>query len=305
MENPSMRVASSSEHLSPDNQHGVNPRPNSANENLDRGPWVAIRGTSFGRRSWGIETLDASAAIEDDPAIIYPSPHLSEDCVKSICEKYNSVVTALTQSPANGRETEDWSEICTRPDSNDLMWFCRGDTYDGPREPQYDDADYWDYWCYARPPSLPSADKTAVNEARWKDVEPLDECSLPEFEDHEFRRVAPNTPESAGPKSEGKPFGYLFQPHGATVWDFSETRPDISQGAYWTVVPVYKHPSPAVPGAGVRDVWPSGCHSPGSCTRHKQCMYVNCRYEGTDIKDAILSALSDRAGAEDRSTHEA
>lgn len=35
------------------------------------------------------------------------------------------------------------------------------------------------------------------------------------------------------------PFGYVFQPHGASEWDFSKTRPDISQGAYWTVVPVY------------------------------------------------------------------
>lgn len=48
-----------------------------------------------------------------------------------------------------------------------------------------------------------------------------------------------------GSREALKPFGYLSQPHGATKWDFSETRPDLSQGAFWTVVPVYTSPDPA------------------------------------------------------------
>lgn len=61
------------------------------------------------------------------------------------------------EAPALDPGTE-WQPIVTRPDSNDLMWFCRGDTFDGPREPEYDDVDRWDYWCLALPPQLPDDD---------------------------------------------------------------------------------------------------------------------------------------------------
>lgn len=37
--------------------------------------------------------------------------------------------------------------------------------------------------------------------------------------------------------------------------------------------------------AGTSDLyaWPVGCHDPNSCHRNKQCMYIKCRHEGTDI----------------------
>ena len=31
------------------------------------------------------------------------------------------------------------------------------------------------------------------------------------------------------------------------------------------------------------NVWPSGCIHPGSCSRHGQCMYLNCQWEGQKI----------------------
>lgn len=37
--------------------------------------------------------------------------------------------------------------------------------------------------------------------------------------------------------------------------------------------------------------WPAGCHSPNSCNRHQRCMYVNCKFENTDIREAIAAAL--------------
>lgn len=37
--------------------------------------------------------------------------------------------------------------------------------------------------------------------------------------------------------------------------------------------------------------WPVGCHSPNSCQRHGQCMYVQCRHQGKDVKAAIDEML--------------
>lgn len=51
----------------------------------------------------------------------------------------------------------EWQSIHTAPDSDDLLWFCRGDTFEGPRKHWFDDADYWDWWCYTKPPSLPTS----------------------------------------------------------------------------------------------------------------------------------------------------
>lgn len=48
-----------------------------------------------------------------------------------------------------------WEPISTVPDRDDLLWFCRGNTYAGPVVPCGDEADYWDWWCYANPPPLP------------------------------------------------------------------------------------------------------------------------------------------------------
>jgi len=53
------------------------------------------------------------------------------------------------------KRTETWEPISTRPDTDDLMWFCRGNVTDGPRPSAYDDADHWDFWCYAVAPPLP------------------------------------------------------------------------------------------------------------------------------------------------------
>jgi|SRR5882757_2213496 len=51
---------------------------------------------------------------------------------------------------------DEWQSMFTVPDCDDELWFCRGDTFEGPRPPRMDDVDYWDWWCYAEPPILPS-----------------------------------------------------------------------------------------------------------------------------------------------------
>lgn len=38
--------------------------------------------------------------------------------------------------------------------------------------------------------------------------------------------------------------------------------------------------------------WPSGCVKPNSCSRHKQCMYANCKNEGRDIRSEVEAALA-------------
>lgn len=55
-------------------------------------------------------------------------------------------------------EAPDWEPISTLDMSDDLIWLCRGDTVEGPRPPQVDDYDYWDWWCYAESPPLPGPD---------------------------------------------------------------------------------------------------------------------------------------------------
>ena len=40
--------------------------------------------------------------------------------------------------------------------------------------------------------------------------------------------------------------------------------------------------------------WPNGCHDPDSCSRHKRCMYVQCRNLNRDIKDEIGEAVAEQ-----------
>ncbi len=244
-ENPSMRVASSSEHLSPDNQQGV--RADWREELLSN---LEKRGLRYrgGIDVWRVvvDFFDSSPALAQSPANRGETALSMRDMLRSVCKAGGDLG-------------------CSCADQN-YQWF--------------------------------------GGHCRHLMVETV----------RQFLASAPNTPESAGTKSEGKPFGYLFQPHGATVWDFSETRPDISQGAYWTVVPVYKHPSPAFPGAGVREmvagIIASTClgHAFDSLYADKREWLddrgkrhdVNVPYKADVLEaaDAILSALSDRAGAE-------
>lgn len=62
---------------------------------------------------------------------------------------------AESRASAASEQVEKWEDISTLPDSNDLVWLCNGNTFEGPREPQLDDCDYWTHWCYAKPPALP------------------------------------------------------------------------------------------------------------------------------------------------------
>lgn len=40
--------------------------------------------------------------------------------------------------------------------------------------------------------------------------------------------------------------------------------------------------------------WPAGCVKPNSCSRHKQCMYANCKNEGRDIRSEVEASLASR-----------
>ena len=45
-----------------------------------------------------------------------------------------------------------------------------------------------------------------------------------------------------------------------------------------------------------RSAWPRHCRSPSSCTRHGACMYMNCRHEGRDIRQAIANHAAAKDG---------
>lgn len=66
-------------------------------------------------------------------------------------------MSLLLDRLAAALEAQEWQPIHTRPECDDLMWFCRGDTVDGPRIMKLDDADYWDWWCYCESPPLPAS----------------------------------------------------------------------------------------------------------------------------------------------------
>jgi hypothetical protein len=58
----------------------------------------------------------------------------------------------------SGMMANVWQDMSTFPsDSDDLMWLCKGNSIDGPRAPQIDDPDIYDWWCSAEPPALPTA----------------------------------------------------------------------------------------------------------------------------------------------------
>lgn len=46
--------------------------------------------------------------------------------------------------------------------------------------------------------------------------------------------------------------------------------------------------------------WPSGCHDPDSCARHRRCMYIQCEHKGRDISAQIDAATSALLGREQR-----
>lgn len=63
-----------------------------------------------------------------------------------------------TDSPKGGSEARvsPWRPIVELPISDDLFWFARGDTVDGPRAPQAGgyDADEWDWFAPAEAPAF-------------------------------------------------------------------------------------------------------------------------------------------------------
>ena len=43
-------------------------------------------------------------------------------------------------------------------------------------------------------------------------------------------------------------------------------------------------------------LWPNGCRAPGSCSRHRSCMYTVCKHNQRDISGEVDFALQTRAG---------
>jgi hypothetical protein len=73
----------------------------------------------------------------------------------------------LALSDPHGHGQQQWQDMSTfSSDHDDLVWLCKGDFVDGPRAPQIDDPDVYEWWCLAESPPLPrsaiKADKGAV-----------------------------------------------------------------------------------------------------------------------------------------------
>lgn len=60
-------------------------------------------------------------------------------------------------------------------------------------------------------------------------------------------------------------------------------------------ISTFPEDAPVAPGARnvlapERNDWPSGCHDPDSCARHRACMHAQCPRCGTDIRAAVEAA---------------
>lgn len=92
---------------------------------------------------------------------------LTAEMARRIVDKAFELLTAeecrALEARASGavvcRVADEWQPMNTVPECDDELWFCRGDTFEGPRAPRMDDVDYWDWWCYAVPPPLPAPPK--------------------------------------------------------------------------------------------------------------------------------------------------
>ncbi len=102
----------------------------------------------------------APLRIRPDGSVVEIKP-----CTTTIKTVAIACAEALAALPGlTGGWRNAWQPIHTIPDCDDLLWLCRGDTFEGPRAPQLDDADYWDWWCYAKPPSLPKSAQPPTEE---------------------------------------------------------------------------------------------------------------------------------------------
>lgn len=105
-------------------------------------PLSAPPGSPAARFHWLMDQLQALVGDAE-----------TQVCARSPEAIFVERISALKAELAGMRQ--EWEPIATIPECDDLMWFCRGDAYEGPREMHGDEADYFDWWCYAKPPSLP------------------------------------------------------------------------------------------------------------------------------------------------------
>lgn len=114
----------------------------------------AMRKSGAGSQMEAEELADAAIAVITADDLASPAP----------------VGEAVANEPC-----APWQEIALLPESDDLFWFLRGDTVDGPRTPQFGgyDHDEWDYFAPAEAPPTtppraePPADAQAVDARQW------------------------------------------------------------------------------------------------------------------------------------------
>jgi hypothetical protein len=69
---------------------------------------------------------------------------------------------------ADDKPALPWRPINECPDSDDLYWFLRRDVIDGPRTPESDDIDYWDWFAPCEAPSTTPQPASVVSEDKAK-----------------------------------------------------------------------------------------------------------------------------------------
>jgi len=98
--------------------------------------------------SWVVEATGAAADAQNQCAMQ----------IMEAIERWSNRLNLGDTSPKGGSDSSDapWRPISELPISDDLFWFARGDTIDGPRVPQAGgyDADEWNWFAPAEAPGF-------------------------------------------------------------------------------------------------------------------------------------------------------
>lgn len=87
---------------------------------------------------------------DDEPEAMVATADELEGCALRAMVRY--------AHPAAAKEPGvKWRDIMQMRLSDDLMWFAKGDSIEGPRRPEHDDYDRWQWFCLAEPPPMPES----------------------------------------------------------------------------------------------------------------------------------------------------
>jgi hypothetical protein len=131
-----------------------------------------------------------------------------------------------TQSCWQREPNTRWQDMSTFSSGHDdLVWLCKGNSVDGPRAPQIDDPDVYEWWCLAEPPSLPQAALAPTSQPSRGKCETCDGAKAI-FEPHEpgSPHKIIDCPDCAQPERQGADI-FPADYNGRELYDLAPKKP--------------------------------------------------------------------------------